>query len=187
MNFTERTVKLEKLIEAKSDLEFSMRTKLIEKYNLFFSKDYEAAKIADIDETIATIDEQLVEIKLSIQQANTNEKHSDGNNNNYYIYKLSALNRKLASLRELDDKGEMNLQLVSKKLAKGKSYHHNSKIRERLTTKKEIEKRLKELAQEIAEIQKPISEIKEKLAEFNRTHEVKVKVLEGFEELKNLK
>lgn len=187
MNFTDRTVKLEKLIEAKSDLEFTIRAKLIEKYNLFFSRDYEAAKIADIDETIATIDEQLVEVKLSIQQANTNEKHSDGNNNNFYIYKLSSLNRKLASLRELEDRGESNLLLVSKSLAKGKSYHHNSKLRERLTTKKEIEKRLKELAKEIVEVEKAISEIKPKLAEFNRTHEVKVKVLEGFEELKSLK
>lgn len=187
MKFTEKTIKLEKLIEAKSDLEFSIRANILKKFNLFFSKDYDPKKISDIDETIATIDEQLVEVKLSIQQANTNEKHEDGHNNNYYIYKLSSLNRKLFALRELEDKGESNLFVVGKKIEKGTNFNHNSKIRDRLSSKKEIELRLKEVAEEIVKTEKAISEIKIKLSEFNNKIEVTIKVLEGFEEVKSLK
>lgn len=187
MKFAEKTIKLEKLIETKVDLEILIRMNIQKKNNLIFSKDFDAQKIKDIDETIATIDEQLIEVKLAIQQANTNEIHADGNTNNYYIYKLSALNRKLASLRELEQKGETNITLFDKVSTKGKFGNHNSKLRERLTTKKEIEKRLKEIAASIADLEKSITEIKAKLSDFNNRIEVKVKVFEGFEELKNLK
>ena len=186
MKFTEKIIKLEKLIETKVDLEILIRRNIQKKEDLLFSKDFDVQKIKDIDETIATIDEQLVEVKLAIQQANTNDVHADGNTNNYYIYKLSALNRKLASLRDLERKGENNLLLFDKVSVKGKFGNHNSKIRERLTTKKEIEKRLKEIAASIADLEKSITEIKTKLSEFNNRIEVKVKVFEGFEEIKNL-
>ena len=187
MKFAEKTIKLEKLIGAKADLETVIRMNIIKKNNLLFSKEYDVDKVKEIDDEITTIDEQLIEVKLSIQQANTNEQHEDGQTNNYYIYKLSSLNRKLASLREFEQKGENNLLLYDKTSVKGKFGNHNAKILERLTTKKEIEKRLKEIAASIADLEKSITEIKIKLSDFNNRVEVKVKVFEGFEGLKNLK
>lgn len=187
MKFAEKTIKLGKLIGAKADLETVIRMNIIKKNNLLFSKEYDVDKVKEIDDEITTIDEQLIEVKLSIQQANTNEQHEDGQINNYYIYKLSSLNRKLASLREFEQKGENNLLLYDKTSVKGKFGNHNAKILERLTTKKEIEKRLKEIAANIADLEKSIADIKIKLSDFNNRVEVKVKVFEGFEGLKNLK
>lgn len=187
MKFAEKTIKLGKLIGAKADLETVIRMNIIKKNNLLFSKEYDVDKVKEIDDEITTIDEQLIEVKLSIQQANTNEQHEDGQINNYYIYKLSSLNRKLAALREFEQKGENNLLLYDKTSVKGKFGNHNAKILERLTTKKEIEKRLKEIAASIADLEKSIADIKIKLSDFNNRVEVKVKVFEGFEGLKNLK
>ncbi len=181
MNFAEKTFKLEKLIDVKSGIEEFIKLKIDEKSKLLYSKEYSVDKDKDIDDTIATLDEQLVEVKLAIQIANTNEKHEDGNTNNYYIYLLSSLNRRLAMLRDLEKRGETHLFLFSKETTKGPNAAHNKKIRERLTTKKEIEKRMKELANEVVKIETSISEIKPKLTEFNERVETKVKVFEGLE------
>lgn len=188
MKFAEKTLKLEKLIEAKVDLEILIRINIQKKYNLLFTKEYDVQKIKDIDETITTIDEQLVEVKLAIQQANTNNTHLDGNTNNYYIYKLSALNRKLASLRDLERKGENYIDLEEKVGEKDtKRSNPSNKLNRKLASKRNIEKRLTEIKAEITETEKLIADIKTKLSDFNNRVEVKVKVLEGFEDLKNLK
>lgn len=187
MKFVEKLIKLESLINAKNDLEMLIKMNSVKKNNLLFTKDYDAEIIKDIDETIATVDEQLIEVKLCIQNANTNEVHEDGNSNNYYIYKLSSLNRRLANLRELEQKGEYNITAFAKDPPRGTTYPHNKKIRDRLTTKKEIEKRNKEIANEIIDVEKSITEIKAKLSEFNKRVEVKVKVFDGFEGHKSLK
>ena len=181
MNFAEKTFKLEKLIDVKSGIEEFIKLKIDEKSKLLYSKEYSVDKELDIDDTIATLDDQLVEVKLAIQIANTNEKHEDGNSNNYYIYLLSSLNRKLATLRDLEKRGENHLFLFTKETTKGPHSAHNKKIRDHLTTKKEMEKRMNELAKKITKIETSISEIKPKLTEFNERVETKVKVFEGLE------
>lgn len=175
MTFTEITIKLSKLLEIKEDLELQIKSNIIKLSNSYFLKKNED-RVKQVEDLIATLDKQLIEVKLGIQFANANEGHEDKNSNNYYIYLISSLNRRLAILRDLDVKREYML----------KSYDSKSSLKRKPTniiTKKEFPAKEIEIADKIKETETQISELKPKLTNFNNRVEVKVKVLEGFESM----
>jgi len=189
MKFTEKTVLLNTLVEDannftslinKVNLETLIKMNTVKKNNTLFIKTYDASKIREIEEYLKQLEEQLIEVKLAIQHANTNTRHEDGNSNYYYIFRLSALNRELADLSEQLQKGELKLEQLSSKPGKGKHYPTNKSIRDSLPTKKVIESINKDLASRITDLQNERLEIRTKLSEFNKHTEVIVKVFEQF-------
>lgn len=182
MNFTLKTKKLESLVIAKRDIESLIRQNIIKKDRLYYTRDHSEPIIRDIDETIATAHKQLVEVKILIQEANSNEKDEKGNSINYYIYSLSALNSELAVLKDLEYKGETSIKAKAKKISET-----TDKFKSKLASVKEITKRSKDAAKRREEIEKEKLPIEAILTEFNNRVEREVKVFEVFDSFSTLK
>jgi hypothetical protein len=175
MKIETKKIKLDSLIIAKEDLETFIKIQLVKLSSNFFTKDYDDEKIQSIKDLVAAADEQLIEVKIVIQKANTNETHEDGNVNNHYIYKLSSLNRELSLLKELVRKYEAIEAVVAVKTK------DTSKYNKELASKKVITQRNKTIATRMEELDIEISDIKQILTNFNKATEVEIQVHEGFE------
>lgn len=176
MTIKTKKVKLDSLIIFRDDIEDFIKMKIISLGKAFLSKTYDISKIENIISLIKAAEEQLIEIKIALQKANTNGVHEDGRSNYYYIFKLSSLNREKITLKQILQRKD-NIDFLNEKGIKSKQNNAPSKENLLKATKK-IESRLSELETEIPNIQ-------QKLSDFNEKTEVEVQIHEGFEKLIN--
>lgn len=90
-----KTVTLNSLVKAKSDLELFIKVEETKRLQKLFTPNFD---ISEIDSNIEKKEDQLIIIKEAISIANTITKDEEGNSINHYIYKLSKLNRRKADL-----------------------------------------------------------------------------------------
>jgi hypothetical protein len=176
MTFKNEIKNLGSLLKSKEELEDHIKIEQVKLLSKFYKRDMTDAEVLEIQEKIATKDTQLREVKLSIQLANSTIIDDEGNSNNYYIYQLSILNRKLSVLREIVYRGEQIFESDDKKKVKGATYHQSS-----LVTKKTYNAKKKDVESQITAVEAERAELNQKLAKFNKSTEISVKIYEGFE------
>lgn len=188
MKYIEKTVSLNSLVDSKgndikNNLEDLIKMNIIKKNNKLFIKTYDESVIKSIADYIKQLEEQLIEVKIAIQDANINKRHKDGHSNNYYIYKLSALNREKADLEDQLELCDTKIRYKTGPKPEGKFKGSNTRILENIPSKRILESIRLELTTRIDELKLEISEIKVKLTEFNETTKVSLKVFEPFEDM----
>jgi hypothetical protein len=147
---------LNKILKIKEDLEESIRRDdyLIQGSNSIIAENKRDIDIREVEKLRDKKEDQLVELKLIIQEANM-KKHRDGNSNFYYVYVLSNLKRLKGLYIRLNTTNGL-------KESKKGTINYSAEITADESNKK------------ILEINKKIQDIEIKLATFNQNTEVKV-------------
>jgi len=99
-----KTVTLTNLIKAKNDLELFIKIDQMKRLKKLFDPSF---SIEELGTKIAAKEDQLITIKLAIDEGNS-AKDSDGKTLHYYIYQLSKLNRQKADLLAIQRRLETN-------------------------------------------------------------------------------
>jgi len=167
---------LTSLIKIKDDLEYLIKGEQIKILSKFYIRSCTNKVIEDIQDNIATIDQQLAKVKLAIQIANTTIKNKAGNVNYVDVYQLSIINRKIANLRELVYLGEVYFEGArTDRRTKDKMPQ-----RRLLLKKDDYPAKKEEVEKKIATLVGEATTIKQRLEEFNKTHEVEVEIYDEF-------
>jgi len=167
---------LTSLIKAKNDLEYlikSEQTKILSKFYIRNTKD---DVIKDVQDNIATLDQQLAKVKLAIQIANTTIKNEDGEINYVNVYQLTIINRKIANYRNLIWRGEIIFEggdEKEKKRLKIPQKRFLIKAEDYPAKKVGIEKEIEALELEASTLQ-------QKLEKFNKTNSIEVEIYNEF-------
>jgi hypothetical protein len=201
-----KTVILTNLIKAKNDLELYIKIDQMKRLKRLFDPTFD---IKDLNSKIETKEDQLILIKLAIDEGN-NAKDKDGNPIRYSIYQLSKYNRLksdllglqrkfetdeflqsgnsatqslLDEIRELDDliEKETDKKVKAEHLsAKNKLKRSLSKISTK-NSKSFNDKMLKLINDDLAKTEEIITKFKDKLTKINGLTKVEVEVSDEFE------
>lgn len=133
-----RLIAINTLLQAKSNLEDSIKSKITSLSSIFKKNDDNLLQTEL--ESLKNNEEQLINYKLAQQEANL-QKHTDGKSNFYYIYKKSNLEKRRVGLEEIKKKKisnvlkqkvdkllvgiEKEIQVIVPKLTK---FNNNNKI-----------------------------------------------------------
>jgi hypothetical protein len=201
-----KTVTLTSLIKAKNDLELFIKIDQMKRLKKLFDPTFD---IKDLNSQIETKEDQLIIIKVAIQEANANNKDDDGQPINYSIYLLSKYNRAKSDLltlqRRLDtddlvsDNESVKTALLNdiKELDQLIEKETDKKVKaEHLTAKNKLKRSLskvstshktytvdlrKSVVDDLKKTEETISQIKEKLTKLNSNIKVDVELSDEFD------
>ena len=202
-----KTVTLTSLIKAKNDLELFIKIDQMSVLKKLFNPTFD---LKDLNTKIESKEDQLIKIKVAIQDANANNDDEEGNPINYSIYLLSKYNRfksdlltrqnrlnsdeflstnlgtKQSLLGEIEDLNALIEKDTDKKV-KAEHLSAKNKLKRSLSkvslehNKSHTDKLLKEVAEDLSKTEVTIAKLKNKLTELNNSISVEVDVTDEFE------